>query len=222
KTFEQCAGFLRVPGSPNPLDNTPIHPESYPIAQRLLAELGFSVDDVDDAAGPRRQQLREALSLLEARMVGSAAGSSTQAIAEWATRLDVGAPTLQDIVEALERPGRDPRDEMPQPVLRTDVLTMDDVHPGMVLEGTVRNVVDFGAFVDIGVQQDGLVHISELSDTYVRHPLDAVSVGDVVGVRVVSIDKERGRIALSMRSARDEWATGETKETGGQVRCPKH
>ncbi len=211
KTFEQCAGFLRVPDSPNPLDNTPIHPESYPVAERLLAELGFSVDDVRTAAESRREELREALRLLGAERgagVAAAAVPMTETfpptIAEWAARLDVGVPTLQDIVEALKRPGRDPRDEMPQPVLRTDVLTMDDLHPGMVLEGTVRNVVDFGAFVDIGVQQDGLVHISELSDAYVRHPLDAVSVGDIVGVRVISIDKERGRIALSMRSASDD------------------
>jgi uncharacterized protein len=196
KTFEQCAGFLRVPDSLNPLDDTPIHPESYPIAQRLLAELGFSVDDIDGAR-PRHRQLREAL-------------GSLSTIAEWANRLEVGAPTLQDIVEALKRPGRDPRDEMPQPVLRTDVLTMDDLHSGMTLEGTVRNVVDFGAFVDIGVQQDGLVHISELSDAFVRHPLDAVSVGDVVRVRVLSVDKERGRIALSMKTARD---------TGEEARC---
>jgi uncharacterized protein len=196
KTFEQCAGFLRVPDSLNPLDNTPIHPESYPIAQRLLAELGFSVDDIDGARS-RHGRLREAL-------------GSLSTIAEWASRLEVGVPTLQDIVEALERPGRDPRDEMPQPVLRTDVLTMDDLHSGMALEGTVRNVVDFGAFVDIGVQQDGLVHVSELSDAFVRHPLDAVSVGDVVGVRVLSIDKERGRIALSMKTARD---------TGEDARC---
>ncbi len=120
-------------------------------------------------------------------------------VREWAQRLEVGLPTLEDIIEALKRPGRDPRDEFPQPVLRQDVMTMDDLRPGMMLEGTVRNVVDFGAFVDIGVQQDGLVHISELSDRYVRHPLDEVSVGDIVKVRVISVDHERNRIALSMR-----------------------
>ncbi len=205
KTFEQCAGFLRVPDGANPLDNTPIHPESYPIAQRLLTELGFSIDDVGRGVGLRHHELREALSSLR-----TSAGNQLQALPGWAARLGVGVPTLQDIVEALERPGRDPRDEMPQPVLRTDVLTMDDLHPGMTLEGTVRNVVDFGAFVDIGVQQDGLVHISELSDAFVRHPLDAVSVGDVVRVRVLSVDKDRGRIALSMKTASD---------TGEKVRC---
>ncbi len=207
KTFEQCAGFLRVPDGANPLDNTPIHPESYPIAQRLLAELGFSIDDVGRGVGSRHHELREALSSLK-----TSAGNEPPAFPGWAARLGVGVPTLQDIVEALERPGRDPRDEMPQPVLRTDVLTMDDLRPGMTLEGTVRNVVDFGAFVDIGVQQDGLVHISELSDAFVRHPLDAVSVGDIVRVRVLSVDRDRGRIALSMKTARD---TGE--ETRSRV-----
>ena len=197
KTFEQCAGFLRVPGGSNPLDNTPIHPESYSIAERLLSELGFSVDDVISTAS-QHYELREALSPLR-----TDAANGPQALSDWAARLGVGVPTLQDIVEALERPGRDPRDEMPQPVLRTDVLTMDDLHPGMVLEGAVRNVVDFGAFVDIGVQQDGLVHISELSDAFVRHPLDAVNVGDIVCVRVLSVDKDRGRIALSMKPVKD-------------------
>jgi len=197
KTFEQCAGFLRVPGGSNPLDNTPIHPESYSVAERLLSELGFSVDDVISTAS-QHYELREALSPLR-----TDAANGPQALSDWAARLGVGVPTLQDIVEALERPGRDPRDEMPQPVLRTDVLTMDDLHPGMVLEGAVRNVVDFGAFVDIGVQQDGLVHISELSDAFVRHPLDAVSVGDIVCVRVLSVDKDRGRIALSMKPVKD-------------------
>jgi len=197
KTFEQCAGFLRVPGGSNPLDNTPIHPESYSVAERLLSELGFSVDDVISTAS-QHYELREALSPLR-----TDAANGPQALSDWAARLGVGVPTLQDIVEALERPGRDPRDEMPQPVLRTDVLTMDDLHPGMVLEGAVRNVVDFGAFVDIGVQQDGLVHISELSDAFVRHPLDAVSVGDIVCVRVLSVDKDRGRIALSMKTVKD-------------------
>jgi len=160
KTFQQCAGFLRVPGGEHPLDNTPIHPESYCVTEQLLEELGFSVEDV---AGGKRDELFRKLGTLDVR--------------EWAQRLEVGLPTLEDIIEALKRPGRDPRDEFPQPVLRQDVMTMDDLRPGMMLEGTVRNVVDFGAFVDIGVQQDGLVHISELSDRYVRHPLDEVSVG---------------------------------------------
>lgn len=187
KTFEQCAGFLRVPDAENPLDSTPIHPESYGVAERLLDELGFSVDDL---IGPKRQRLDEALRSLD--------------VAARAGRLGVGQPTLADIIEALQRPGRDPREDLPPPILRTDVLTLDDLRPGMVLNGTVRNVVDFGAFVDIGVHDDGLVHISELSDEYVRHPLDAVSVGDIVRVRVLSVDKERNRISLSMKGGGDD------------------
>ena len=186
KTFEQCAGFLRVPESANPLDNTPIHPESYDAATRLLEELGFTLDDV---AGQDREELLAALAGLD--------------VSVWAARLGVGEPTLADIIEALQRPGRDPREDLPPPILRTDVLSLDDLKPGMILFGTVRNVVDFGAFVDIGVQQDGLVHISELSDQYVRHPLDAVSVGDIVRVKVLSVDPERGRIGLSIKQAKE-------------------
>ena len=183
RTFEQCAGFLRIPGGSNPFDNTPIHPESYEAASALLAGLGFTPDDLTS----RRAELKRALQKLD--------------IAAWAERLGLGEPTLTDIVAALQQPGRDPRDELPPPVLRTDVLSLDDLHPGLVLQGTVRNVVDFGAFVDIGVQQDGLVHISELSDRYVRHPLDIVSVGDIVQVTVLSVDHDRQRIALSMKEA---------------------
>lgn len=172
-----------MPESEYPLDNTPIHPESYAVTERLLSALGFTVEDIRRDA-PRNQELQQAL-----RQVN---------ISYWAEHLGIGEPTLQDIVEALLRPGRDPRDELPPPVLRTDVLTIDDIVEGMVLTGTVRNVVDFGAFVDIGVQHDGLVHISELSRDYVRHPLDVVTVGDIVQVRVLSIDKDRGRIGLSM------------------------
>lgn len=183
KTFQQCAGFLRIADGDNPLDYTPIHPESYSAAQRLLAELGFSVHDV---VGPNRPQVCDALAGLDA--------------SAWAKRLGIGEPTMKDIIEALQRPGRDPRDELPPPILRTNVLTLDDLHPGMTLEGTVRNVVDFGAFVDIGVHQDGLVHRSELSERFISHPLEAVSVGDIVKVRVLAVDKERNRISLSMRN----------------------
>ncbi|HET7559853.1 MAG TPA: Tex family protein [Limnochordia bacterium] len=193
KTFEQCAGFLRIPGAANPLDNTPIHPESYPVTKRLLTELGFTVADVGGGAtesaaapaGDKPKRLRQALSTLDK--------------AAWANRLGVGEPTLVDIVEALLRPGRDPRDELPPPVLRTDVVELDDLKPGMILTGTVRNVVDFGAFVDIGVHQDGLVHISELAERRVRHPLDVLSVGDIVRVRVLAVEPERQRIALSLK-----------------------
>lgn len=179
KTFEQCVGFMRITGGENPLDATPIHPESYALADRLLSLIGSGFSDVGQPA------LRAKLARL-----------SIQAVA---AELGAGVPTLRDIVESLARPGRDPRDELPLPLFRTNVLNIQDLEPGMELRGTVRNVVDFGAFVDIGVKQDGLVHISELADGYVRHPLDVLSVGDVVSVRVLSADAKRGRIALSMR-----------------------
>ncbi|MBO8127486.1 MAG: RNA-binding transcriptional accessory protein, partial [Firmicutes bacterium] len=164
-TFQQCAGFLRIPESENFLDNTAVHPESYELAQKILEAVGD------------REALKEA---------------DPEALAQ---RFGAGVPTLRDIIEALLKPGRDPRDEMPAPILRTDILSLEDLKPGMQLKGTVRNVVDFGAFVDIGVKQDGLVHISELSDQYVKHPLDVVSVGDVVDVRVLDVDLQRKRIA---------------------------
>ncbi|TYO95974.1 Tex family protein [Desulfallas thermosapovorans] len=179
KTFEQCVGFLRISGGDNILDATPIHPESYPLTARLLNILGLKMTDVG------RPVLRSKL-----------AGLDVEAVAD---RLGAGVPTLRDIVESLLRPGRDPRDELPPPVFRFDVLSIEDLRAGMVLMGTVRNVVDFGAFVDIGVKNDGLVHISELAEGYVRHPLDVVSVGDVVTVRVLEVDAGRHRIALSMR-----------------------
>jgi uncharacterized protein len=180
KAYEQAAGFLRVPDSANPLDNTAIHPESYPVVRKLL-----------DLAGTR----------LKARdMVGRVrAVRSELGLAGLAELLDVGQPTLAGILDGLERPGRDPRDELPPPLLRQDVLKMEDLREGMRLKGTVRNVVDFGAFVDIGVKQDGLVHVSKMADRYVRDPFDIVSVGDVVDVTVISVDLDRGRIGLSMR-----------------------
>ena len=182
RTFEQCR-LLRIPDAPYPLDRTPIHPESYGIAEGLLAALGLRLNQVGDGDAVARTlgRLREA------------------DIARLAQELGCGDPTLRDIVEALMRPGRDPRDDLPPPELRSDVLAIDDLREGMVLTGTVRNVVDFGAFVDIGVQQDGLVHISELAERYVQHPLDVVSVGQSVRVRVLHVDKERGRISLSMK-----------------------
>lgn len=179
KTFEQCAGFLRLGGGANPLDNTPIHPESYALAHQLLGLLGAVPSEI---GGP---DLRRRLGQLD--------------IQDLAAKLGAGLPTLQDIVESLARPGRDPRDELPPPLFRTDVLKIEDLKPGMILKGTVRNVVDFGAFVDIGVKNDGLVHVSELGDKYVKHPLDAVSVGDIVTVRVLSVEVGRSRIALSMK-----------------------
>jgi uncharacterized protein len=180
KAYQQAAGFLRVPESGNPLDNTPIHPESYPVVRRLL-ELAGTRLKARDLLG-RVQAVRDELGL--------------SALAEL---LEVGVPTLADILDGLTRPGRDPRDDLPPPVLRQDVLKMEDLREGMRLKGTVRNVVDFGAFVDIGVKQDGLVHVSKMADRYVRNPFEVVGVGDVVEVTVISVDLERGRIGLSMR-----------------------
>lgn len=183
RTFQQCAGFLRIPGAPYPLDRTPIHPESYGVAEALLKRIGLSAEQVGVG-----EHVAQALGKLQPHDV-----------ARLANELQCGEPTLRDIIDALMRPGRDPREDLPPPHLRADVLEIDDLAQGMVIAGTVRNVVDFGAFVDIGVSQDGLVHISELSDRYVKHPLDVVSVGDVVKVRVLHVDKERGRISLSMK-----------------------
>ena len=179
KAFEQCAGFLRIPGGDEPLDNTSVHPESYEVARKLLQSLGYSEDDIKSGGihGIKK----------EIKDVNSTAES-----------LGVGLPTLNDIISELEKPGRDPRDEMPKPLLRSDVLTIDDLKPGMVLKGTVRNIVDFGAFVDIGVHQDGLVHISHITDKYIKHPLEVLSVGEVVDVEVLDVDPEKKRIALSM------------------------
>jgi uncharacterized protein len=180
KAFEQAAGFLRVLGGTNPLDNTGIHPESYPVVERLLARLELAADDP----------------ALPSKIAKQAPKLNIAALAK---ELGTGEPTLRDILDALAKPGRDPRDDLPAPILRQDVLSMEDLHAGMRLKGTVRNVVAFGAFVDIGVKQDGLVHISQMADRYVSSPHDVVRVGDVVDVTVVSVDKERGRIGLSMR-----------------------
>jgi uncharacterized protein len=180
KAYQQAAGFLRVPESKNPLDRTTVHPESYGVVKNLLELAGLNLRMVDFAS--RLRQFRR-----------------EQRIDELSALLEVGVPTLEDIFEALLRPGRDPRDDLPAPVLRRDVLSLDDLAEGMVLTGTVRNVVDFGAFVDIGVKHDGLVHVSQMADTYVRNPQEVVRVGDVVQVKVVKIDKERGRVGLSMR-----------------------
>ena len=180
KAFEQCAGFMRITGGSNPLDATSVHPESYEAASRLLEKLGYSAEDI---AGGKR------------------AGLSRQIrdYKKTADELEIGEITLRDIVKELEKPARDPRDEMPKPILRTDVLDIKDLKEGMILKGTVRNVIDFGAFVDIGVHQDGLVHISQMSEKFIKHPLEAVSVGDVVEVRVLGVDEKKNRISLSMK-----------------------
>ena len=181
KAFEQCAGFMRIQDGDNPLDATSVHPESYAAAEELLKKQGFSVDDIK---GGKLTGL--SLTIHDKKRL--------------AEELGIGEITLEDIVKELEKPGRDPRDEMPKPILRTDVLEMKDLTEGMVLKGTVRNVIDFGAFVDIGVHQDGLVHISELSDKkFVKHPLEVVSVGDIVDVKVLSVDLKKKRIQLTMK-----------------------
>lgn len=181
KAYEQCAGFLRIRGGDNPLDATSVHPESYEAAEKLLAKLGVHLNEI--AAGGK----------------AGISGKITD-YRKMAAELGVGEPTLHDIAAELEKPGRDPRDEMPKPILRSDVLEMKDLKEGMILKGTVRNVIDFGAFVDIGVHQDGLVHISEMSSKkFVKHPLEIVRVGDIVDVKVLSVDMQKKRIALSMK-----------------------
>ena len=178
KAFEQCAGFLRVPGSRNPLDNTGVHPESYKAAEGLLKHFGLTAKDLKN---------------------GAAIKAEPAELSSLADELGVGIPTLQDIIKELNKPGRDPRDELPPPLLRSDVLDMKDLKEGMTLKGTVRNVIDFGAFVDIGVHQDGLVHISQICDKFIKHPSEVLSVGDVVTVKVLGVDLNKKRISLTMK-----------------------
>ena len=186
KAFEQCAGFLRVPESKNVLDNTGVHPESYRAAEGLLALCGYTDDDVRRGAVAQLMQKVQAMG--EAQV---------------AEKLAVGVPTLRDVVKELVKPGRDLRDDLPAPILRTDVLDMKDLKPGMVLTGTVRNVIDFGVFVDIGVHQDGLVHISQVCNRFIKHPSEVVSVGDIVKVMVLDVDEKKKRISLSMKQAKE-------------------
>ncbi len=179
KAFEQCAGFLRIQGGDNPLDATAVHPESYEAAAAVLKQVGISPQEI---LSGERKGLGKKIN-----------------VKEMSRQLGIGPMTLEDIIKELEKPARDPRDEMPRPILRNDVLEMKDLKPGMILKGTVRNVIDFGAFVDIGVHQDGLVHISQMTDRYIRHPLEAVSVGDIVEVKVMSVDVAKKRIQLTMK-----------------------
>ncbi len=181
--FEQCAGFIRVFDGKNPLEITAVHPESYEQAEKLLAEVGYEKNDLID-----KEKLKE----LKIKL-------NNINIENMAKKLDIGEMTLKDIIDELSKPGRDPRDEMPKPILRNDVLKFEDLREGMILNGTVRNVIDFGAFVDIGVKHDGLVHISELSDNFVKNPSDVVSIGDIVKVKVIKIDLERQKVSLSMK-----------------------
>lgn len=180
KAYEQCAGFLRIAKGDNPLDNTGVHPESYDATLRLLKGMGVTLEELGTVSIDELKKKHASLPQL-------------------ATELGVGLPTLQDIIKELEKPGRDPRDEMPKPILRSDVLEMEDLAEGMILKGTVRNVIDFGVFVDIGVHQDGLVHISQITDRYIKHPLEVLSVGDIVEVKILSVDVKKKRISLTMR-----------------------
>ena len=181
--FKQCAGFIRVFDGENPLEVTAVHPESYEVAEKLLTNLGFSVDNLREKS--KLEELKIALSKVN--------------IQEMSEKLDVGSLTLKDIIEELSKPGRDPREELPKPILRSDVLKFEDLQEGMELTGTVRNVIDFGAFVDIGVKHDGLVHISEMSDKFIKNPSEVVSVGDIVKVKVLSIDREKQKVSLTMK-----------------------
>lgn len=178
KTYEQSIGFLRITDGNEPLDKTPIHPETYPEVKKLLKKLGYTTMDIGS------DQLKDAL--------------QTVSVSEIAAELNIGELTLKDIFDALNRPGRDPRDELPKPLLKKDILKLEDLKPGMEMQGTVRNVVDFGAFIDVGVKEDGLVHISKLSNHYVKHPLDIVAVGDIVTVWVEQVDVQKGRLSLTM------------------------
>ncbi|MOA15896.1 30S ribosomal protein S1 [compost metagenome] len=179
KSYEQCIGFLRIPEAGNPLDRTPIHPESYAVVDKLFGELGLDLKQIGSEA------LKDRLASVDAAALAPALG--------------VGVPTLRDIIDSLLKPGRDPREELPPPIFHTDVLNLEDLKPGMELQGTVRNVIDFGAFVDIGIKNDGLVHISQMSDKFVKHPMDVVSVGDNVTVWVLNVDEKKGRVGLTMR-----------------------
>ena len=179
KTFEQSVGFLRISEGEHPLDNTPIHPESYDVVKQLFKELRLELSLLGS------QELKDQLKQMEPEQL--------------ATQLGVGVPTLRDILDSLQRPGRDPREELPLPIFHTDILKLEDLSAGMELTGTVRNVIDFGAFVDIGIKNDGLVHISQMSDKFIKHPMDVVSIGDIVKVWVLSVDANKGRVSLTMR-----------------------
>jgi uncharacterized protein len=183
KAFEQCAGFLRIAGGENPLDNTAVHPESYELAEEVLNLAGFTVDELQNPE--KLEAIKEKLKILDPK--------------ELASKLEAGEPTIRDILASLAQPGRDPRDELPPPIFRVDVMKIEDLKPGMVLKGTVQNVVDFGAFVDIGVKRSGLVHISQISDEFIKHPTDVLQVGDIVDVQVLDVDLQTERISLTMR-----------------------
>jgi len=216
KAFEQCAGFLRIAESDNPFDNTAVHPESYDNALKLLNELNYTLDDVKNfnlkdidsrilVYAPKKENkvLKGGFEALKALKESENRTNNKveleKAYKVLSEKVGIGVLTLKDIVEEIKKPGRDPREEMPSVVFRSDVLSLEDLSEGMILEGTIRNVVNFGAFVDIGIKTDGLVHISELSNKFISNPLDVVSVGDNVTVKIIGIDRERGKVALSMK-----------------------
>ena len=222
KAFEQAAGFLRIYDGDNPLDKTGVHPESYDNTMKLLDKLNYSLKELEKeklnnirtkildieidkpkvnipTSGKSLKSLKDLKNLNLNSNKKSNKEKYEDRMEYLSKELEIGIPTLEDIVKELEKPGRDPREDMPAPIFRNDVLKMDDLEEGMMLKGTVRNVVDFGAFVDIGLKQDGLVHISEMSNKYIKNPLDVVQVGDTVSVTIISIDKERERISLSMK-----------------------
>ena len=187
KAYEQCAGFLRIVGGKNILDNTAVHPESYDATKKLLAHFGMTAKDVENGNVKNLPKLIE-----------------EEGVKKTATEIGIGEPTLNDIVAELLKPGRDIRDSLPAPMLRTDVMSINDLQPGMVMKGTVRNVIDFGAFVDIGVHQDGLVHISQICDHFIKHPSEELSVGQVVKVKVLSVDLDKNRISLTMKNISED------------------
>lgn len=227
KVFEQCAGFLRIPKGGNPLDNTAVHPESYEVTLKLLDELGLSLEDLRTGNMSQIEDAIVSLGEVKQKPAGKpqTRGSGFEALKAFkqpkvdpqkermqrlsdglkklSNKLGVGEMTLRDIVSELKKPGRDPREDMPKPLFRSDVLKMEDLKPGMVLTGTVRNVVDFGAFVDIGVKQDGLVHISEICDRFIKHPMQVLSVGDTVKVQILTVDYNRGKISLTMKNVKE-------------------
>lgn len=181
--FKQCAGFIRIFGGKNPLEVTSVHPESYEIVEKLLTKFGYSVENLLDKG--KLEEIKQSFQKID--------------LEKTAQELEVGSLTLKDIIDELSKPGRDPREDLPKPVLRSDVLKFEDLQQGMELTGTVRNVIDFGAFVDIGVKYDGLVHISEMSEKYIKNPSEVVSVGDIVKVKVIGIDQEKHKVSLSMK-----------------------
>ena len=194
KAFEQCAGFMRISDGENPLDATSVHPESYEATKKLMEKLGLTMDDV-------RELQKQAASGKGKTGILAKKIKDKKKLAE---ELGIGELTLDDIVKELEKPARDPREDMPAPILRSDVLNMEDLKPGMELTGTVRNVIDFGVFVDIGVHQDGLVHVSQLSERFVKHPSEVVSVGDIVNVKVLGVDMQKKKISLSMKGVKQD------------------